>query len=253
MAPGLWGRSPAWGLSCWSHRPNRKGAGHSSGATGTTHSEAGTHGLQSLSHWRCVSTECISTGFCHQNPHFLKKTKSISQSPLEKIPFMERIQMHGLPGHSGCGEALLWGGWHHRHPSCSVERKPQTTPAEGTGLGPEATSGSGRAPCKEGRRLAWATPVPEPGQSPATYAPHPSDGRVPLDGSVQTRRHQRLPLSVPGAYGAGPSDGSLCPVPHFLRPPQAQDTGTQVPTAWTSPWGGVSPASACDTHGPTEP
>lgn len=83
--------------------------------------------------------------------------------------------------------------------------------------------------------------------------PPPSDGRVPLDGSVQTRRHQRLPLSVPGAYGAGPSDGSLCPVPHFLRPPQAQDAGAQVPTAWTSPWGGVSPASACDTHGPTEP
>lgn len=121
----LSGLSPAWGLSCWSHRPNQKGAGHSSGATGTTLSEAGTHGLQSLSHRRCMSTECISTGFCHQNPHFKQKTKSISQSPLEKIPFMERIQMHGLPGHSGCVEALLWGGWHHRHPSCSVEIKPQ--------------------------------------------------------------------------------------------------------------------------------
>lgn len=109
--------------------------------------------------------ECISTGLCRQNPHLFLKTKSISHSPLEKIPFIERIKTQGLPNVVRVWASLLGGPFLQCGKCQRIGTRPD--PAQ---RGPEpALSGRGQHPTQgnAGARTWQSQPGAPPRTRPA--------------------------------------------------------------------------------------
>lgn len=77
----------------------------------------------------CVYTQYIPTQLLIKIHIFFLKTKSISQSPLEKIPFIERIKTQGLTD-VVCVGAPAWGGRRHQLTPFLLQAERRRQPVE---------------------------------------------------------------------------------------------------------------------------
>lgn len=185
-----------------SHRPSDPAYRRERGPQGPLPGRWGrlTHGASAITTPECVSTECISTRFCHQNPHIFSKTKSISQSPLEKNTIYGENTNAGPPRIPLGVPAPLWGARppgtflvpRKQNPSKTPAPVCQTTPEEG-GAGPEVPCEEGRSGC--GLRLSRNQVGPQPRVTPP---PQTRSLRMAIRGCVSICRRERT--------GSGPND-----------------------------------------------